>query len=568
MPVQDRRRFLETLTAGTLGLGLSGTYAGEALADSGGPPPSETANRPNVLIILADDMGFSDLGCYGSRIDTPHIDGLADDGLRFERFYNAARCCPTRASLLTGQYPHCVGVGRNGVTMQRNGVTIAEALQRAGYNTSMFGKWHLSVMDTLDDPEKHLAWLNHQYDPNRPFAPLDSYPVSRGFDEHFGVIWGVSNFFDPFSLVEGYDPVETVPDDFYLTDAINRRAAQSVRQHAERDDPFFMYVAHTAPHWPLHAREKDLAKYEGRFREGWNHLREQRFRRQVEMGLFDDSQVTLPPVQDGTAEWDALSDEEKTFQANKMVAHAAMVDRLDQGTGWILNALRETGQFENTLIFVLSDNGSSPELPKDWGPGLDRPSETREGRPIRYEGFAQPGPETTFAGIGPPWASATNTPYRYWKAEQYEGGAHTPCVVHWPAGLQTEPGAFTDQMGHVMDILPTCLDLAGVESPDRYNGHEITPSDGKSLVPILQGAEREGHEQIFFEHLEGKAVIEEDWKIVSLREEESPWRLYNLENDPTETEDRADDAPDRLAAMKQDWQAWARRVGLSMGDDD
>jgi arylsulfatase len=567
MSTHDRRQFLETLGAGALGLGasLSGAGVPEAASDptSKGPDGRDRDGRPNILVILADDMGFSDLGCYGGGIDTPAIDGLAENGLRFSRFYNASRCCPTRASLLTGQYPHCVGVGRNGVTMKRNGVTIAEALQRAGYNTSMFGKWHLSVMDTLDDPEKHQAWLDHQYDPDRPFAPLDSYPVARGFDEHYGVIWGVTNFFDPFSLVDGYAPVEQVPDDYYLTDAINRRAAQAVRGYADDEDPFFMYVAHTAPHWPLHARPEDLAKYEGRYREGWDRLREERFRRQVELGLFDESTVTLPDVQDGTAEWNALSEEEKTFQASKMAAHAAMVDRLDQGTGWILRALRETGQLDNTLILVLSDNGSSPELPKEWGPGLDRPSETRDGRTIHYDGFKQPGPETTFAGIGPAWASATNTPFRYWKAEQYEGGAHTPCIAHWPAGLGAEPGTFTEQTGHVIDVLPTCLDLAGVEAPDEYNGHAIRSSDGKSLLPVLRGKEREGHDRIYFEHLEGKAMLEGRWKIVTLQAENDPWRLYDLAEDPTETRDLSSARPERTAAMVEHWRAWARAVGVA-----
>lgn len=570
MASQDRRTFLETLAAGSLGLGLMPGEEGpppRTRDDTAGPSRrDEDDERPNIMVIMADDMGFSDLGCYGGEIDTPNVDRLADGGMRFTQFYNAARCCPTRASLMTGQYPHNVGVGKNGVTMDRNGVTIAEALQRAGYNTSMFGKWHLSVMDPLDDPEKHQAWLDHQYDPERPFAPLDSYPVARGFDEHYGVIWGVVNFFDPYSLVDGYDPVEQVPDDYYITDAINRRAAHAVRRYAEDEDPFFMYVAHTAPHWPLHARQEEIQKYSGRYREGWDQLRKERFRQQVELGLFDESRVTLPPVQDGEAEWEALSDDEKAFQANKMVAHAAMVDRLDQGTGWILDALRETGQLENTLILFLSDNGSSPELPKEWGPGLDRPSETRDGRTIHYEGFDQPGRETTFAGIGPAWASATNTPFRYWKAEQYEGGAHTPLIAHWPAGLAPDEGSFTNQVGHVMDLLPTCLDLAGVEYPDQYNGHEITPLDGKSLTPVLNGEEREGHDQIFFEHVGGKAVLEGDWKLVTLRQEESPWRLYNLAEDPTETNDRSDEHPDRTAAMKDDWQAWAKGVGLEVAD--
>lgn len=567
MPTRDRREFLELLAAGSLGLSVSGCGPSAARpehnSDDAGLSSRQTDDRPNIIVIMADDMGFSDLGCYGGEIDTPNIDGLAESGLQFTQFYNAARCCPTRASLLTGQYPHGVGVGRNGVTMQRNGVTIAEALQRGGYDTSMFGKWHLSVMDPLEEKRKQIAWLNHQYDPDRPFAPLDSYPVARGFDEHYGVIWGVVNYFDPFSLVDGYDPVETVSEDYYITDAINRRAAQAVEKYAGRERPFFMYVAHTAPHWPLHAREEELQKYEGRYEEGWDRLREERFDRQVELGLFEEDRVTLPPVQDGNADWPQLSGEEKQFEAGKMAAHAAMVDRMDQGIGWILAALEETGQLDNTLIMLLSDNGSSPELPKKWGPGLDRPSETREGRKIRYQGFDRAGPETTFAGIGPPWASATNTPFRYWKAEQYEGGAHTPFIAHWPAGLGTEPGSSTDQVGHIMDVLPTCLDLADVDYPDRYNGHEIRSLDGKSLSPVFQGDEREGHEQIFFEHVGGKAVLEDEWKLVTLRSGDDPWRLYNLAEDPTETMDLSSEYPKRVEAMKRNWRRWARDVGVA-----
>jgi arylsulfatase len=566
MSSQNRRKFLETIAAGSLGASLPSWQKspGEKKPSS----QSQGDDRPNILVILADDMGFSDPGCYGGGIDTPNIDTLAEGGLRFTRFYNAARCCPTRASLLTGQYPHCVGVGRNGVTMKRNGITIAEGLQRAGYNTSMFGKWHLSVMDTLEDPEKQLRWLNHQYDPDRPFAPLDSYPVARGFDDHYGVIWGVTNYFDPFSLVDGYDPIEQVPEDYYITDAINRRAARAVREYAEDEAPFFVYVAHTAPHWPLHAKPEDLTKYEGKYRRGWDHLRERRFRRQVELGLFDKSNAALPPVQDGKAEWETLSREEKEFESNKMAAHAAMVDRLDQGTGWIIDSLRETGQLQNTLILLLSDNGSSPELPKDWGPGLDRPSETRDGRKIQYKGFEKPGSETTFVGIGPPWASATNTPFRYWKAEQYEGGAHTPCIAHWPSGLDVEPGSYTKQVGHVIDLLPTCLEVAGVEYPEEYNGHSISPLDGKSLLPILRGKDREGHDQLYFEHLEGKALLEDQWKIVTLQTQNAPWRLYNISDDPTEANDLSDKRPDRVSSMVKDWRSWAREVGITTVEAD
>lgn len=547
-----RRRFLELSACGALGAALP----------SFGCKNRRNADRPNVIVILADDMGFSDAGCYGGDIHTPNIDRLASNGLKFTQFHNAARCCPTRASLLTGQYQHKVNMATNGNTLGRNGITIAEGMKQAGYNTAMVGKWHLSKTKPLPDKQKQLDWLNHQYDPGIPFAPLDSYPVNRGFDSHYGIIWGVADYFDPFSLVDGTEPVEDVPDDFYLTDALTKRSVENVHDFAKQDNPFFMYLAYTASHWPLHAREEDIAKYEKMFDDGWDAMRKRRFKRQVELGLFDKDKTNLPPVQDGGADWDGMSEEEKEFMADKMAAHAAMVDRMDQGIGKLLDALEETGQLDNTLILFLSDNGASPELPKNWGPGFDRPSETREGEKIRYEGFKEAGSETTFTGIGPAWASASNTPYRYWKAEQYEGGSHTPFIAHWPAGLKVEPGSTTHQPGHIMDILPTCLELAGAEYPEKYQGHKITPMDGLSLTPILEGEQRKGHDRLFFEHVGGKALIEDDWKIVSLRKPNDHWRLYNLAEDPTETNNLADKYPDKLNTMVQEWTKWGKTMGL------
>lgn len=547
-----RRKFLELSAAGTLGMALPNW------ACSRSRPADE---RPNIIVIMADDMGFSDPGCYGGEIETPNIDRLANNGLRFNNFYNAARCCPTRASLMTGQYQHKVNMATNGNTLGKSGVTIAEALGQAGYNTGMVGKWHLSETQPLPNAEKNQAWLNHQYDPGVPFAPEESYPVNRGFDRHYGIIWGVANYFDPFSLVNGTEPVETVPDDYYLTKAINSHSVDYIRNFAQADDPFFLYVAHAAPHWPLHALEEDIAKYEERYLHGWDDLRERRFQRQRELGLFGEN-VTLPDVQNRGSDWNGLSDERKRFMARKMAVHAAMVDRMDRGVGMILDTLEEEGELDNTLILFMSDNGGSPELPKNWGPGFDRPSETRNGQKIRYEGFEKAGSETTYAGIGPAWASAINTPFRYWKAEQYEGGAHTPCIVHWPNGMKATPGSFTDQVGHVMDVLPTCLELADAEYPAEYNGHQITPMDGKSLLPILEGEEREGHEQLFFEHVGGKALLKGDWKIVSLRRKNDAWRLYNIAEDPTETNDLSTKHPGRVRAMEETWTAWAKSVGL------
>jgi arylsulfatase len=558
----DRRDFLGKLTAGSVGLGLAGCSQLESVAGRGGA--NGDRDRPNILVIMADDMGFSDAGCYGGEIDTPNIDRLAEGGLQFTQFYNASRCCPTRASLLTGQYPHSVNMAENGQTLGRNGLTIAEGLQPAGYDTSMFGKWHLSRTEPLPDEQRQLDWLNHQLDPDQPFASLDSYPVNRGFDEHYGPIWGVVDYFDPFSLVDGTESVadagDDLPDDYYITDALSRRSADAVRRSASREQPFFMYLAYTAPHWPLHAREEDIDKYRGRYDDGWDALRRERFERQKDLGLFGD-EATLPPVQDGNAEWDALSDDEQQYMAEKMAVHAAMVDQMDQGIGSVIDALEETGQLDNTLILFLSDNGASPETPKDWGPGYDRPSETREGEEIQYRDLDNVGPETTFAGIGPAWASASNTPFRYWKAEQYEGGAHTPMIAHWPDG-GIEAGGRTDQQGHVMDVLPTCLDLAGAGYPDEYDGRDITPLAGRSLAPILQGQQRRGHERLFFEHVGGKAVIEGKWKLVSLRPDDAPWRLYNLAEDPTETNDLSGEYPGRTRDLKNAWQAWAESVGV------
>lgn len=549
----SRRRFLQLSAAGTLGLTLP-TIGCSAMGADG--------ERPNIIVIMADDMGFSDAGCYGGDIDTPNIDRLADGGLKFTQFYNAARCCPTRASLMTGQYQHKVNMATNGNTLGRNGITIAEGLKEAGYNTSMVGKWHLSETKVLDDEQKQLDWLNHQYNPGIPFAPKQTYPVNRGFDSHYGIIWGVADYFDPFSLVDGTEPVKDVPDDYYLTDALSRRAVSDVQNFAKQDNPFFMYLAYTASHWPLHAREEDIAKYEKKFDDGWDAMRKRRFQRQVELGLFNEDEVTLPDVQDGGADWDGMSDEEKEYMSDKMAVHAAMIDRMDQGIGDLLDTLEETGQLDNTLILFLSDNGASPELPKNWGPGFDRPSETRDGREIQYQGFEEAGPETTYAGIGPAWASASNTPFRYWKAEQYEGGAHTPCIAHWPKGLGVEPGSTTDQVGHVMDILPTCLELAGADYPQQYKGHDITPMDGLSLTPVLKGEQRKGHDKLFFEHVGGKAIIKDDWKIVSLRKDGNPWHLYNLAEDPTETNNLADKYPDKVKALNKEWTAWAKSVGL------
>jgi arylsulfatase len=546
-----RRQFMRTALAGS----VAALWPARLLT-------AAEKRRPNIVLIMADDMGFSDAGCYGGEIRTPNLDRLAAGGLRFTQFYNCARCCPTRASLMTGQYPHAVGLARNGRSLTRNGMTIAEALKRVGYHTAMVGKWHLSKTPVLPDQKLHQRWLDHQHDPRRPFGPLETYPVNRGFDKHYGVIWGVIDFFDPFSLVDGTKAVETVPPDYYFTDAITDKAITYVRQCTSSNKPFFLYFSHCAPHWPLHARAEDIAKYKDTYAEGWDALRQRRFARQLEMGLFQKANTPLPAIQSGGARWDDLSKEEKAYQARKMAVHAAMVDRVDQSMGRLIAALEATGQMDNTVIMFLSDNGASPEVPQR--PGYDRTGQTRDGRLVKYKDIPldELGSELSYTGIGAPWASAANTPFRYWKQESFEGGCHTPLIVHWPQGLKAKPGSVTDEVSHVMDIMPTCLELAGASYPKTYGGNTLTPVAGKSLAPTFAGTPRKGHEKLFFEHVQGRAVRMGDWKLVAFSRTPEKWELYNLAEDRTETRDLADRYPERVEAMKAEWNAWAQRIGL------
>ncbi|WP_165234876.1 arylsulfatase [Aquisphaera insulae] len=551
----SRHRAASVLAAAVLVAGLAGDLPG---ASAGAP-----ARRPNLVVIVLDDLGYSDLGCYGGEIRTPNIDRVAADGMRFARFYNASRCCPTRAALLTGLYPHQVNLGSNGRDLGRNGATIAELLRAAGYRTAMAGKWHLSSTTPLGGKERgagHMAWLNHHANLDRPFADVRTYPVNRGFERHFGPIWGVVDHFDPFSLVEGTEPVKAVPPGFYLTDAITAKSVEYIRTMARDDRPFFLYVAHCAPHWPLHALPEDIARYRDTYRGGWDALRASRYRRQVEMGLVDPATHPLPPLDGRGPDWTAMDDADRDHAAALMAVHAAMVDRVDQGVGAIVRALEETGRADDTLLLVLADNGASPE--RYLNPGFDRATETRDGRPIRYEGRFEPGPETTWGYIGPRWASAANTPFHYWKAESFEGGCHGPLVVRWPNGLKAPRGTISRSIAHVIDLMPTCLDLAGVPYPGRYDGHVLLPLEGVSLRPVLEGGPAATGRSLFFEHEGGRAVLSGGWKAVA--HPRGRWELYHIESDATETRDLAAAERARLAELTASWRAWAGRVGAAI----
>lgn len=521
-------------------------------------PTSNIQDRPNIVVIMADDLGYSDLGCYGGEIQTPNLDALAKNGVRLTQFYNASRCCPTRASLLTGKYPHQVGLNKNGQTLSRNAATIAEVLKENGYHTGMTGKWHLSRTQKLDDPKEQLLWLSHRKD-SGIFAPLESYPSNRGFEEHWGVIWGVVNFFDPFSLVHNEEEIKEVAEDFYMTDFITDKSINMVEEFSKDDKPFFLYVAHTAPHWPLHALPEDIAKYEGVYDEGWDKLREKRYTGLLEQGIIKPETAPLAKNESGKLWADC---QEQAWEVKHMEAHAAMVDRMDQGIGKLIQKLKESGEYENTVILFLADNGASPE--RGYPPGFDRPGHTREGEEIMYphQKYERPGDELTWGYLGDAWAGAVNAPFRYWKKESFEGGNSTPFIIHWPTGLEGKGNTINHGVGHVIDILPTCLELAGAKYPSQINGLETTSIEGRSILPLLNEEITSTHDTLFWEHEGGRALRIGDYKISALKN--GDWELFNLAEDRTETNNLAEAMPEKVKDMEELWKKSYTRIFPTM----
>jgi arylsulfatase len=548
------RRFLYlVLLASTTVVGFMTAVCGQRVAP-----------RPNIVLILADDMGFSDAGCYGGEIHTPNIDQLAANGIRYRQFYNTSRCCPTRASLLTGLYQHQAGIGKMTDAEDEPGylghitskaVTLAEMLKAAGYHTAMCGKWHVANTNGLKDPKAQLEWLDHhaRYD---SFAPLAQYPTSRGFEKYFGTIWGVVDYYDPFSLVSGTMPIDRVPAGYYHTDAINDTAAAYIRAYAGSGAPFFLYVAENAPHWPLMAKPEDIAKYRDTYKAGWEAIRKARYAKMIRLGVIDPAVTPLSPRWRPDLSW--AQNPDTAWDAQAMAVHAAMVDRMDQGIGRIIAALRETGQLDNTLILFLSDNGASAEDAAGYGPGFDRPSATRDGRPIVYATRKQvlPGPETTYSSIGARWANVCNTPYAFWKAESYEGGIHTPMIAFWPRGIAAPArGGFCDFVGHVMDFMPTFIELSGLSSFDVFQGRYF-PWEGLSLAETFNGQDELGHTMLFNEHFGARYVRWNGWKAVSTAKD-STWHLFNISGDRTETTDLAKGFPKIVARLDSLWWRWA-----------
>ena len=524
----------------------------------------EADERPNIMLIVVDDMGYSDLQCFGGEVETPNINGLADNGIRFTQFFNCGRSCPSRASLLTGMYAQQVGITGMGLSLTKDCVTIPEALKTAGYHTAMSGKWHLSLTQGIGNKQDQMAWLSHQntFD-NRPFAPLDTYPCNRGFDEHWGTIWGVVNHFDPFSLVHNEEPIYTdaIPDDFYSTDYITTKAIDMLDDLSKEQEPFFMYVSYNAPHWPLHAKPEDIAKYKGKYDEGWDVLRQQRYQRMVSMGIIDPKETPMSDNESGRA-WENESN--KAMMAANMEVHAAMIDCVDQGIGRILDKLKSTGEYENTIIIFTSDNGASPE---NYEIGdFDRHDRTRSGQMVTRNAQV-PGSELTYNYLGNGWAGAVNTPFRYWKAESFHGGTASPTIIQWPAGMKARHGSIVKDPCHYIDVMPTCLEVAHATYPEIYNGNKIQPlvAEGRSLMPLLEGASWQDERTMFWEHENGRAVRVGDWKMTSLRN--GGWQLFNMKNDYSETNNIAAEHPKKVRELKNLWNEWAKSVGLNVTND-
>lgn len=492
------------------------------------------APRPNIVIILVDDMGYSDVGCYGGEIETPNIDALAAGGLRFTQFYNYGRCCPTRATLMTGLYPHQVGIGHMtepperglGITgpyqgfLNDNCVTLAQVLKDAGYHTLMTGKWHLGYQDRA------------------------TWPMQRGFDRYFGCIAGGCNYFRPDGnrgIYEGNRPAE-IPEDFYTTDAFTSKGMEYISDAVAADDqPFFLYLAYNAPHWPLNAKWQDYLKYKGRYTEGWEKLMATRLAKQKELGLFDASITPAPHVGPG---WDSLSADKRRDLDAIMAAYAGCIDAIDQNVGRLVEHLRELKQLDNTLIFFLSDNGACQE-----GGVLGRGDEQM----IRN-------PPAGVAGVrqGLAWANASNTPFRLYKHFVHEGGAATPMIAHWPAGIpRARGGSFVRQVAHLPDFMPTCIELAGARYPDAF-----PQPVGKSMLALLKGSQEPIHtEPIYWEHEGNAAMRWGKWKLV--REYRKPWELYNIDKDRTEMHNLADVEVDRRDRMVTMWETWATSHGVA-----
>lgn len=497
--------------------------------------------QPNILLILSDDIGFADIGCYGGEAETPVLDRLAHEGIRFTQFYNVARCMPTRASLLTGLYPHQAGIGHMGAnwgvpsytgTLNDQCVTLAEVLQGAGYHTSHLGKWHVG------------------------FRGRGHLPHLRGFDRSWTRMERVHYFRSDIYWKDGRPWECPDPENFYATEEMDRQAIPFIHEAIEQGKPFFMYAAYDAAHWPLHAWPEDIAKYRGRFTDrGWDVMRREWYERQIEMGLIDPawalsrSDPSIPP-------WDEVEDKE--LWDLRLAIYFAQIDSMDRSIGRILAELERLGIADNTLVIYMSDNGACAEG-------------------IGSQQTIEPGGPDSFQAYYKPWANLSNTPFRQYKHFLGEGGIATAMIAWWPEGIQLPGGSIIHEPGHVIDIMPTLVEIAGAEYPDRFRGNDILLMEGVSLNPIFQTGSMPEREWLFWEHEGNRAVRKSRWKLLSrykydfefyerwgfpIAPRESEWELYDMVNDRTELQDVADQHPEIVEELKTAFQEWAERVGV------
>ncbi|MFI2741656.1 arylsulfatase [Zhouia sp. PK063] len=497
--------------------------------------------KPNIILIMSDDMGYSDLGCYGGEIDTPNLNELATTGLKFTQFYNTARCCPTRASLITGLYPHQTGIGHmtgspekpdsedlewpgyKGYLTKKN-VTFAEVLKNAGYTTLMTGKWHLG------------------------FKTKDQWPLQRGFDKFYGILAGATNYFKPEGargITYNNTPIKIIDSTYYTTDAFTDYAIKFINDTKQQDKnkPFFLYLAYNAPHWPLQAPKKDIDKYRDRYKEGWGKIREERYQKMKELGIIDSSwELSDQDAQ----QWDSLPQAKKDEMALRRAIYAAQVDRMDQNIGKLMNYLKANNMYNNTIILFIDDNGACAEG-GEFGGGYKQNLETKIGYFLTY---------------GKSWANASNTPFRKYKHWIHEGGISSPLIVHWPKGIASQlQGKTVRQYGFLPDIMATFVDAANANYPITFNGYQIPKCEGESLIPLFTNINNPIHTKpIFWEHEGNKAVRLGNYKLVMewKGKAKSKWELYNMQTDRTEMHDLASQMPNKVQNMAKLWHTWAK----------
>ncbi|MBN2313700.1 MAG: arylsulfatase [Sedimentisphaerales bacterium] len=508
-----------------------------AFAKDENPAGSLRGRKPNVLVIVADDMGYSDAGCYGGEILTPTLDRLATNGIRFTQCYSTGRCWPSRTSLLTGYYPQQVRMDPPQGRLPAWTRVIPHYLKPLGYRCYHSGKWHLrGAPKAIADGGFDHSYVLHDH--NRFFAPKQHELDDRKLP-----------------------PVEDGTD-FYVTTAIANHACDFLKEHADKHSrqPFYCYLAFTSPHFPLHALQKDIARYRDRYLEGWDVIRKRRWERLRRMGIVncklsplepdvipswnfskDDLQAMIGPGEvDRAVSWKDLSEEQKAFQAVKMAIHAAMIDRMDREIGRVLDQIKAMGAFENTVVFFVSDNGASAE---------------QIIRGDKHDPSTAPGSARSYLCLGPGWSSAANAPFRLHKSWVHEGGISSPLIVHWPAGLAAR-GELRHDPCHFIDIVPTVLDVAGAGNfSATWNGEAAPLLPGMSLAPAFVKDDVVAHEFIYFHHLQNRALRVGDWKLVA-KGKDAPWELYDLKTDRCESEDLADQHPERVRQMSAQWQKY------------